>query len=65
MNLVILINSAQMFFRSFGVRHVTAAFGDFAIELAGPKAGRMIVALFASSGGGRRNGSPSRWHRFV
>jgi hypothetical protein len=47
MNLVILIDSAQMFFRNFGLRHVNAAFGDFAIELAGPKAGRMIIALFA------------------
>jgi hypothetical protein len=47
MNLMILINSVQMFFRNFGLRHVNAALGDFAIELAGPKAGRMIIALFA------------------
>jgi hypothetical protein len=47
MNLVILINSVRMFFRSFGLRHVNAALGHFAIELAGPKAGRMIIALFA------------------
>jgi hypothetical protein len=47
MNPAILIYSAQMFFRNFGVRHVNAALGHFAIELAGPKAGRMIIALFA------------------
>jgi hypothetical protein len=47
MNLAILINSAQMFFRNFGVRHANAALGDFAIELAGPYAGPKIVALFA------------------
>ena len=33
MNLVILINSAQMFFRNFGLRHVNAALG-LAIGLA-------------------------------
>jgi hypothetical protein len=27
MNLVILIDSAQMFFRNFGLRHVNAALG--------------------------------------
>ena len=43
MNLVILIDSAQMFFRNFGVRHVNAALGHFAIELAGPKAGQKIA----------------------
>ena len=47
MNLVILIDSAQMFFRNFGLRHAGAAFGDFAIELARPKAGRVIMAIFA------------------
>jgi hypothetical protein len=47
MNLVVLIDSVQMFFRNFGLRHVSAAFGAFAIELAGPKAGRVIIALFA------------------
>jgi len=47
MNLVILINSVQMLFRSFGLRHVNAALGHFAIELAGSKASRMIIALFA------------------
>jgi hypothetical protein len=47
MNLVILISSVQMFFRNFGLRRVNAAFGDFAVELAGPKAGRTIIALFA------------------
>jgi hypothetical protein len=48
MNLVILISSVQMFFRNFGLRRVNAAFGDFAVELAGPKAGRTIIALFAT-----------------
>jgi len=43
MNLVILIDNAQMFFRNFGVRHVTAAFGHFAIELAGPNASQKIA----------------------
>ena len=47
MNLVILIDSTQMFFRNFGLGHAKAAFGNFAIELAGPKAGPMIIALFA------------------
>jgi hypothetical protein len=47
MNLMILIDNAQMFFRNFGLRHVKAAFGNFAIELAGPKAGRIIIAVFA------------------
>ena len=47
MNLLILIDSAQMFFRNFGLRHGGAAFGDFAIELARPKAGRVIMAIFA------------------
>ena len=36
MNLVILINSAWMFFRNFGLRHVTAALGHFALELGDP-----------------------------
>jgi len=35
MNLVMLIDSAQMFFRNFGFRHATAALGEFAIGLAG------------------------------
>ena len=35
MNLVILIDSVQMFFRNFGFRHATAALGEFAIGLAG------------------------------
>jgi hypothetical protein len=43
MNLVILIGSVQMFFRSFGVRHVNAALGHFAIELAGPNASQKIA----------------------
>lgn len=47
MNLVILIDSAQMFFRNFGLRHVSAAFGYFALELAGPKVGRVIIAISA------------------
>jgi hypothetical protein len=38
MNLVILIDSAQMFFRNFGLRHVNAALG-FAIGLAATNAG--------------------------
>jgi hypothetical protein len=36
MNLVILIDSAQVFFRNFGLRYVYAAL-DFAIRLAAPK----------------------------
>ena len=48
MNLVILFDSAQMFFRSFGLRHVITAFGDFAIELAGPNVGRKIVGVLAT-----------------
>ncbi|MFZ0680326.1 hypothetical protein [Candidatus Binatus sp.] len=47
MNLMILICSAQMFFRNFGVRHLTAALGHFAIELAGPNASQKI-ARFAT-----------------
>jgi hypothetical protein len=47
MNLVILIDSTQMFFRNFGFRHVNAALGDFAIELAGPNTGKKIIARFA------------------
>lgn len=47
MNLVILVDNTQMFFRNFGHRHVIAALGKFGIELAGPKAGRIIVALFS------------------
>jgi hypothetical protein len=35
MNLVILFDSAQMFFRNFGFRHATAALGEFAIGLVG------------------------------
>jgi hypothetical protein len=47
MNLVIVLDSAQMLFRNFGLRHAIAALGNFGMELAGPKAGRTIVALFA------------------
>jgi|SRR5271155_4516032 len=43
MNLVILIDSVQMFFWNFGLRHVNAALGQFAIELAGPSAGQKIA----------------------
>jgi hypothetical protein len=43
MNLVILTESVQMFFRNFGLRHVNAALGHFAIELAGPNAGQKIA----------------------
>jgi hypothetical protein len=46
MNLVILIDSAQMFFRNFGLRHVNAALG-FAIGLAAPNAGQKMIARFA------------------
>jgi hypothetical protein len=46
MNLVILINSAQMFFRNFGLRQVNAALG-LAIGLAAPNAGQKIIARFA------------------
>jgi hypothetical protein len=45
MNLVILINSAQMFFRNFGLRQVKATLGHFAIELAGPNACQKIVRV--------------------
>jgi hypothetical protein len=44
MNVVILVNSAQMFFRNFGLRHVNAALG-FAIGLAAPNANQKIIAL--------------------
>ena len=37
MNMAILIESAQMFFRNFGLRHVNAALG-LAIGLAAPNA---------------------------
>lgn len=47
MNPVFLIDNAQMFFRNFGLRHVIAASGNFGLELAGPKAGRIIIALFS------------------
>jgi hypothetical protein len=43
MNLVILIYSAEMFFRNFGFRHANAALGHFAIQLAGPNAGQKIA----------------------
>lgn len=46
MNQAIVINSAQMFFRNFGLRHVKAALG-LAIELAAPNAGQKIIARFA------------------
>jgi hypothetical protein len=45
MNLVILIDNAQMFFRNFGFRHANAALGQFVIELAGPNAGQKIARL--------------------
>ena len=45
MNMAILIESAQMFFRNFGLRHVNAALG-FAIGLADPNASRKIIARF-------------------
>jgi hypothetical protein len=45
MNLVILIDSVQMFFRNFGFRHATAALGVFAIGLAGPIAAQKITAI--------------------
>jgi hypothetical protein len=48
MNLVILIDNAQMFFRNFGFRHVNATLGHFVVELAGPNAGQKI-ARFASA----------------
>ena len=43
MNLVILIDSVQMFFRNFGFRHATATLGEFAIGLAGPNASQKIA----------------------
>jgi hypothetical protein len=45
MNLVILINSTQMFFRNFGLRHVNAALGHFAVELARPNACQKIARI--------------------
>jgi hypothetical protein len=36
MNLVIPVNIARMFLQNFGLRHLNAALGHFAIELAGP-----------------------------
>jgi hypothetical protein len=47
MNMVILIGGAQMFCRNFGLRHLGGVISYFAIELAGPNAGRKIVSLFA------------------
>jgi hypothetical protein len=47
MNLVILINSAWMFFRNFGLRHVTAALGHFALELADPNTDQKIITRSA------------------
>ena len=46
MNLMIFINSAQMFFRNFGLWHVNAALG-LAIGLAAPNAGPKLIARFA------------------
>jgi len=46
MNLVILIDSAQMFFRNFGLRHVNAALG-LAIGLAAPNARQKMIERFA------------------
>jgi hypothetical protein len=46
MNLTILIDTARMFFRSFGLRHVNAAIG-IAIGLAAPNAGHKIITRFA------------------
>ena len=46
MNLTILIDTARMFFRSFGLRHVNAALG-IAIGLAAPNAGLKIITRFA------------------
>jgi hypothetical protein len=43
MNIVILIDSVQMFFRNFGFRHATAALGEFAIGLAGGPRGRTEI----------------------
>jgi len=54
MNLLILINSAWMFFRNFGLRHVTAALGHFALEVAGPNAGQKVIA---------RSARPVEWLR--
>jgi hypothetical protein len=46
MNLVILIDSVQMLFRNFGLRHVNAALG-LAIGLTAPNASQKIIARFA------------------
>src|SRR5271156_1763759 len=46
MNLVILIDSARIFFRNFGLRHVNAAL-SLAIGPAAPNAGQKIIARFA------------------
>ena len=43
MNLMILIDSVQMFFRNFGFRHATAALGEFAVGLAGGPGGRTEI----------------------
>jgi hypothetical protein len=45
MNLVIFIDSAQMIFRNFGLRHVKAALG-LAIGPAATNAGQKITAQF-------------------
>jgi hypothetical protein len=51
MNMVILIGCAQMFCRNFGLRHIGGVISYFALELAGPNAGRKIVSLFARPNG--------------
>jgi hypothetical protein len=43
MNLMILINGALMFYRNFGLRHVSAAFG-FANGLAAPNGGQKVIS---------------------
>jgi hypothetical protein len=55
MNLVILINSAWMFFRNFGLRHVTAALGHFALELADPNTDQKIITRSADLLNGLRS----------
>jgi hypothetical protein len=47
MNLITFIDSVQIFFRNFGLRRASAAFGDFTSELAGSNACGKIVARFA------------------
>jgi hypothetical protein len=62
MNLVILIESAQMFFRNFGFRHATAALGEFAIGLAaGPRRRTEMTATLQKNGLRSADPFPRGW----